>query len=209
VKWAIVLTILALVCFGGWAAAPAVRDFVQRGRRLTSSSKRDDGVIVETPSELASLAGDDIGRDVAVEAYALARMIRSEAGNRDVAEKVAVAWVAVNDAFALGWALLRTLTYHTAAARNGRFGPQIGGRYATTSDPYENDLAIAEAVLAGELDDPTGGATKFVHRNAFGTQPGTRTFEEVSAAWLAEGYVAAELPDVASDFVVFRKGNFA
>ncbi len=191
---------------GGYFVAPNLADFVARGKRLTSAHADDRGVITDDPAALAAAASAVVGRTVSPEAYALARMLRSEAGTRAPAEKVAVAWVARNDADDLGWSLLKVLTYHKGTGRESHFGPQITGRYATTQDPYENDLKLAEAVLSGQFPDPTGGATKFVHKSSFGVQAGTGSYAQIVDSWAQDGLIPASVDGAASDFVVFRRG---
>jgi hypothetical protein len=166
---ALLFLAFAALWFLGAPAAFAVRDFVTRGKRLTASTLVD-GVIRESIDALVLQASVTLGRMIDRTAYAVARMLRSEYGGGPVAAKIAMAWVAVNDAADLGRDVVWTLN---AGDRHGvSFGSQAGGqRYGTSLDPYENDLAIAEAVLGGELPDPTGGAVKFVHRNALGQVP--------------------------------------
>lgn len=197
-RWLWVVLAVALVSFWG---RHVVRDFVTKGRRLTTTTL-GDGYVEASPDELAAAAAAVVGRPVSVDAYALARMVRSEAGSGSVRARQAVAWVAINDA-GERWSLLYTLTVNNRRPAN-KFGQQLGGRYATSRDPYENDLAIAEAVLAREVSDPTGGATKFVHRGAFGKQEGTGSYESVVQRWGREGYQPLELGDV-GDLVVFRR----
>lgn len=195
---------VALTLWGGDVVSKAA-DLASRGRRLTNAPAIN-GVVQASAGELAQAAADTIGRFVAVEAYALARMIRSENGSNTMAAKLAIAWVALNDARALGWGLLHTLTYN----RNRQpqtFGEQKGGRYSTARDPFENDLLIAEMVLNGDVADPTGGAVKFVNRTAFGVQEGTRSYADVVASWAADGLTPVELDDV-GDLVVFRKTSY-
>jgi hypothetical protein len=185
--------------FLGAPIAHAARDFVTRGKRLTRSTLTDD-VIEESVDDLVLQASATLGRLVERSAYALARMLRSEYGPGPVAAKVAMAWVAVNDAADLGRDLVWTIN---AGDRHGvAFGSQAGGqRYSTAQDPYENDLQIAEAVLAGEIADPTGGAVKFVHKNALGQLPSG------VARWT--GLEPVELPDTGLLVVFVKKGAVA
>lgn len=192
----VVAALVLLLLLGG-----AVVVMATRGRRLTSSPAPSDGSRLQIyPSDLARVAEELLGRPVSVESYALARMIASEAGSGPVPEKQAIASVALNDARAHGWSLLYTL-----AGPTGLFGPQRGWRYATSRDPYEQDLQVAEAVLAGELGDNTGGATKFVHAGAFGVQEGTGSYDDLVARWGREGLVPDWVPGTRDDFRVFRR----
>lgn len=182
-------------------------DLVDRGRRLTKSTTNAAGVVLEAPEELVAAAGRLLGRTVTLDAYAMARVVRSEVGTRASVEKVAVAWVLRNDAADLNWSIARAVTFHRTASRDGRFGRQTSGRYASGLDPYESDLNIAESVLSAHFPDPTRGALKFVHKAAFGVQAGTRTYEEVLAEWRREGLEPRSVHGAADDFVVFTRGS--
>lgn len=189
------LLFAALWLFGA-PAAHAVRDFVTRGKRLTDSTL-EDGVVIEDIDSLVAAASATLGRTVGRETYALARMVRSEYGSGPVAAKVAMAWVAVNDAADIGRDIVWTLN---AGDRQGeRFGSQAGGqRYGTSQDPYENDLQVAEAVWNDEIPDPTGGAVKFVHKNTLGQLPaGVAKWTDLEPR---------ELPDTGLLVVFVRKG---
>ncbi len=176
----------------GGPGLPLTAKLQRLGVRLTNGET--------DPIRAAEQASAKLGRLVATDAYALARMIRSERGSGPQVERLAVAHVALNDAKEHGWSLL-----HTLVGPRGHFGPQRGWRYATTRDPYESDLELAETVLAGSTRDPTGGAVKFVHINAFGKQEGTRTYEEVRDKWAREGLRPATVAGASSDFRVFRR----
>jgi hypothetical protein len=173
--------------------------------KVTSATKDSNGVVKESAATLAKYASDLIGRTITPEVYALARMIRSEAGGNPEIERMSVAFVALNDAKALKWDLVKLLTYHKDSKRANKFGPQITGRYATTEDPYEIDLETAENVLSGKYPDPTFGATKFAHIKSFGKQAGTGTYEATLAKWTKDGYNVDSVPGSSSDFVIFRK----
>ena len=166
----------------------------------------------ENPAaELATAAG------VGLNQYALARMMQSE--GRAEADRIARAWVAINDARATtGGNVYRVITlrkawHHVGAGgkvetheRAGFFGEQsAGGRYATTKEPSSAVIALAGRVLKGEIPDPTHGATRFVDTKAFGHQPGTRTFAEVDAKWRAEGFRPRAVPGADPSFLVYSK----
>ncbi len=193
---ALALVLVAFFLLGGGAAVVTA---VQKGKRLTSSTLGPDGLVVEDPKVLAASAG------LPLDVYALARMLRSEGGGGSATEKAARAWVARNDARGFK-SVFDCLTYRVNFGK-GRFGQQAAGRgrYATTKDPYEDDARIAGDVMAGRIPDLTKGATKFVDKSGFGTQPGTRTYAAVAAEWAKDGYVASTVPGVDPDFVVFRR----
>ena len=102
------------------------------------------------------------------------------------------------------WAL--TLR-QTGSPKNGFFGTQKGRRWASSRDPYEGDVKVADKVYNDHNNgiDPTGGASRFVDKSAFGKQEGTRTYDEVESEWLAEGYEPFSYPGASDDFVLFRK----
>jgi hypothetical protein len=186
-----------------------IGDLTKRGQRLTVSPRLNaQGQVPTAPEDLLAEAQVTLGRPIRMDAYALARMVRAEGGSGPVPEKQARAWVALNDAAKHGWSILKAV-----AGPDLLFGQQRGWRYASgrdykdgsTSDPYENDLYVAEAVLAGQLTDNTGGALKFVDIDSFGVQPGTGTYEETVASWARDGLQPFEVDGTSSTFRVFRR----
>lgn len=179
-------------------------DLIGSGRKLSTSHQDTNGVVTEDPDDLLVQATNVIGRTISQDAYALARMVRSEAGAADLTTKVRLANVAMNQARALGWSVYDTITYHQTAFRDGRFGAQISGRFASSKDPYEIDLKAAEQALQGDI---TGGATNFAHRSAFGKQLGTASniqpfVDTMASEGKVPGYYA---PD--SNLVFFWRGS--
>lgn len=179
-------------------------DLVGSGRKLTISEQDENGVVTDSPDYLLSEAINTLGRDISHDAYALARMVRSEAGAADLTTKVRLANVAMNQARALGWSVYDVIVYHKTAFRDGRYGAQISGRFASSRDPYEIDLRAAEEALRGDI---TGGATNFAHQSAFGKQLGTASsiqpfVDTMAAEGKVPGYFA---PD--SNLVFFWRGR--
>lgn len=198
-RWVVLVIVLALLSLGGGAV---VVDLARRGRRLTDAPGKPG----RSPEALAAEASAVVGRPVDATAYTLARMLRSEAGSGNLTHRAAVAHVALNDSRELGWTLLKTLTYH----KDGLYlGPQRNGRYATSRDPYEIDLQVAELVLDGALPDPTNGAVKFVHVSAFGVQEGTTSYDDVVVRWGKDGLVPSEVPGAGEDLRVFHRRRAA
>lgn len=181
-----------------------VSDLVGSGQRLTTSSTNSDGVVLQDPDHLLAEACETVGRDISADAYALARMVRSEAGSSDLLTKVRLANVAMNQARSLGWSVYDVIVYHKTASRDGRYGAQISGRFASTRDPYESDLEAAEKALQGDI---TGGATNFAHQSAFGKQLGTASNIQPFVDTLAsEGKVPGYYsPD--SNLIFFWRGS--
>lgn len=197
----------AMAAVGTETGRAFVADLTKKGKRLTSTSLDGDGRVHVDPAELVRQAAQLVGRPVMPDAYAVARMVRSEEGTGPVAVKRYLAHVAINDAAALDWGLLQLMTFSTVASRKGYFGRQISRRYSTAQDPYEVDLAVAETVIDGRARggiDPTAGATKFVNRTAFGSQAGASSYEAVRKKWIADGYQPL-LMAAAPDLVFFRR----
>jgi hypothetical protein len=181
--------------------AGMISDVAERGRQLTKSTVNAAGVVTDEPQALVDAASATLGRPVDPEAYALARMVRSEEGSAGQITKVYLANVAQNQARALGWSVWNLMLFHKAAERSGWFGRQISGRFATTADPFESDLAAAEWALSNP--DQTGGATNFVDRRGFGVQEGTGSFQDFVQEMAAEGKVPGVLPSAPSKLVFF------
>lgn len=179
-------------------------DLVGSGRKLTNSTRDSAGVVAEEPDTLRGDAEAFLGRSVSADAYALARMVRSEAGSADLTTKIRLANVAINQARALGWSPFDVIVYHKTASRSDRFGSQISGRFASGLDPYEIDLRAAEQALQGDI---TNGATNFAHQSAFGKQLGTSSSIQPFVDTLAEegkvpGYYGAD-----SNLIFFWRGS--
>lgn len=203
--------LVALTLWKGKLAALAIRDVIDRGERLTYTTPDANGVILVDPGELAAVAGAVVGRDVERDAYALARMGRSEGTDgREYRMHVALNDLADLQAHGKGgtFPTLESLfTYSTSSAERGLFGDQRGRRYATTRDPHVGDLLLAEKVLADRAAglDYAQGAIKFVDKSSFGKQAGTRTYDQVLAEWTGDGLFPFNLPGATSNFVLFAR----
>ncbi len=194
-----------------------ITDTVNRGKRLTYSTIRPDGVVSDDPADLVDQASATLGRELPQEIYDLARMKRSEQGTDDGRLRV---HVALNDAAENNWSTHFAITYSTNPTAKGRYGEQFtpasrapGGvksvrRYATAKDPYEGDVSIVESVLLDRAQgiDPTGGAVKFVDRGALGgVQEGSGSYEDIVSRWATEGLHPFTVPGYPDDLVVFRR----
>jgi hypothetical protein len=158
------------------------------------------GWVEADPRDLARKAG------VSSDVYALASMMVSEAGTSSTALMAAVGWCAVNMADQQNISLLRLLT---RAGRNdgegkfqphasdGFFGPQnIGPRYAATRKaPTKSALDLADQVISGEIDDLTGGCTRFDAPKVQDAlvAAGTKGYEKSAADIAAERSKGAEM----------------
>lgn len=205
--WLVAIVVVVCIMTGTNPVDPLL-DFAQRGRRLTTCTVVD-GVVQETPAELAAAAAAVMGRAVSEDALALALMCRAEGGSGGQIQKVYRCHVAINQARALGWSVVEVITYHQTPARARRFGEQITGRFASGRDCWESDLAAAEYALAQRErgEDPTAGAVNFVDIGGFGAQAGTGSFESVVQKWAADGKVPGTLPDAPSSLVFFWRGR--
>lgn len=136
-----------------------------------------DGATPADPEGLAAGAG------VALDVYALARMVASEAGGQKRIAQIAVASVAMNYTRDRGRRISETLLRRgvkdsetglfVADPGHGFFGKQRH-RYASTSkDPTSGHLDIAANVIAGAFEDPTGGARQWDSPQSYGVQDGT------------------------------------
>lgn len=131
-----------------------VLDAILRGNRVTNAPySKTTGAVNVPPASLAATAGVD------VDTYSLARMISSEEGRSSNTIKAAVGWAAMNHANASGKSITDVLTTNTH--HQGLYGTQVGGYASTALDPYEGDIAIAQGILGGMIDDLTQGADQF------------------------------------------------
>lgn len=104
----------------------------------------------------------DAGRDLSLDAYSLARNVRSEAGSGSLPEKVAMAQVAINRMRAQG----KTISQMTM--RDGRWYAQQSGQnpsVATSKDPSWEDIVIAEMALWGIFEGWADGAVLYYSPN--------------------------------------------
>jgi hypothetical protein len=180
---------------------------VGKGKRLNNTGGRRglnaDGYIATAPNVLLTEASEVMGYDINPEVYAMARSGRSE-GVNGMEARMHVFMTQAEQAGTSVWALtLKRAGYEG----DGFFGIQKHRRWASSRDPYERDVLLAEKVYSEHNQgiDPTGGASRFVDKSAFGKQPGTRTYDDVLASWTAEGYEPFSYPDASNDFVLFRK----
>lgn len=189
-------------------ALPALVDVVDRGKRLSVCTVNASGVVAESAEDLTAQAAAVVGRAVDLDAYSLARMVRSEEGRAGQIAKVYLCHVMLNQARALGWSVTGTIEFHTTPSRADHYGSQTSGRVASGADPYESDLAAAEYAQAQRAQgiDPTGGASNFVDQRAFGVQAGTGSFWELVDRWAAEGKRPGVLPDAPASLVFFWRG---
>lgn len=128
-----------------------------KGREMKNAITRAisaSGVVEVTPVDIAAADGVD------VEVETLARCGQSEESSE--AGRIAVMWAAKNHCDKLGQTITGTLT-HSKDASHGSYAKQNqGARYCDTFDsPSAHTLDLASQILAGLIDDPTGGATQW------------------------------------------------
>lgn len=176
---------------------------VGKGKRLNTTEVNDLGYVPEDPYALLNEARAIMGYDIEQDVYALARSGRSE-GRNGMEARMHVFMAQAEQGGTSVWDLT---IRQTGSPKNGFFGTQKGRRWASSRDPYEGDVKLAEKVYSEHNNgiDPTNGASRFVDKSAFGKQEGTRTYAEVLDKWRNEGYQDYEYADASSDFVLFRK----
>ena len=147
--------------FTGDTPMNILANIIGRGRRLGTHTLDDSGTVIESLDELVAGASAIVGRPVSADAYMLAAVSASEHAHAGAKEKALIQRVMMNDADAQGWSLQYCITVGKG------MGKQSGRRCSTVNGPWEDDLALAEANLAGTQPDDSGGATKFVHVTGF------------------------------------------
>lgn len=217
---ALVLVAIGALLLAGHSGV--LDDFIalvqNRGKRVGPHAPVNTlGVVPDDPEALADAAG------LPLNTYALARMISSEEGTSPALIKIAVGWAAWN---AHGDRIADVLTMgHGDAA--GHFKDQSyqwtsapgetsrAAVYASTRfDPYEDDVQIASAIVAGAIADPTGGATNFfrpgLQDKLYARGDVTRDADSVVADWTSSGLGEVSVPGVdPTEILFFRKGGSA
>ena len=154
--------------------------------------------LVLRPSDAEAAPAEPTGRNPVdhpdeEDVYALGRAITSEAGTRSELERTAVGWAVVNMANKM-----RTSVTELVKQNSGNYsgqGASEGARnwyVSTRLEPNAASQAVASLIIAGQVGDPTGGATNFdspaAQRKLLATRPDyKRTPEEVAADRRASG----------------------
>lgn len=207
---AVVIAYLMIKSDEGDVTFETIADWIglNKGRKLNNTGGRKSGLnaqgyIPEDPYALLNEARAIMGYDIEQDVYALARSGRSE-GRNGMEARMHVMMTQAEESGMTVWA--RTVS-EPGNPSNGYFGEQRGRRWASTEDPYEGDIKLAEEVYVQHNNgiDPTGGAGRFADKSSFGKQAGTRTYATVLAEWADEGYYAYYFPDASHDFVLFRR----
>lgn len=187
------------------AAANLLTSVVTGNRRLTVAKLNEAGVVLDDPADLVARAAAVVGREVDADSYSLARALRSESGGDESdTAKLYRAHVLINLASSRGLTLTQLALAHTNPNRDGRYGRQIGGAFATTQDPYVRELELAEK--ARSESDSTGGAIQFSDQLAFGIQAGTTDWRSHVAQRESEGKAGGILPGAPTTLVFWWRG---
>ncbi len=215
-RWLLVAALVVVLVLFHWGylgnfsgkvpVVSALLDVIDRGKRLTHTNLDSDGNIPDDPEELAKQASAAAGVAVSTDALALSRMVRSEQPHDSDAIKALLAHVAINDAKAHGWTILKAITVSSVASRSGKFGHQTSRRYASYLDSYGSDLEVALKAIADDAAgiDPTGGAQKFVNKWAF-KKP--ESYDVTATSWGKEGFTPVTIAPAPNHLVFFRKGT--
>lgn len=170
---------------------------VTRGRRLTHTTLNDNGDVDDDPEELAAAASDVVGRPVTLDQLALSRMLASEESTSSTETKIAIAWVAMNEARRRAVSVSALLLKDNGPG-DGYFGEQRGRYASTRSDSYEGDLQIATAVESGSIADTTGGAVHFLRPKLqdklFAAGKTSKTAATIRSSW-GNGYTIEGVDD--------------
>lgn len=161
------------------------------------------------PADPRALA-KGMGMDSDGNAYALSRVIPSEAGGLSRADQIGVCWTVINHAREVGRSVLDLVTRarvkdtdgdHVDGAGAGYFGKQgdpVGGyRYVSTAqDSTEDSRELAAGCWSGDIEDNTGGAVNFDAPGAYGVQEGTDESgaDEFAANRRKEGKELVDVP---------------
>lgn len=222
--WAGALGTAGLVYFRR-EVVDGVKDMATKGNRLSFGTFDEAaGIVLDSPETLRQAASTRLGRTISKDAYAGARMIRSEGA----AQGLLRIHVALNDleSFRYASTLFQLLTYSTDPMRKGVFGKQYSPavrdpddptkwlypnpnkrRYATRQDPYAGDVAISVQGIEERLRgiDRVNGATKFIDVKDMGVQEGSVSFAQKDAEWKRDGYVSFTLREFGPDFVLYKR----
>lgn len=202
----IIASIVVLAAFGAavWFVQPDPVDPSTGTNYQQPTVLNSDGTVTTdgyTPAPPASLAA---GLGLEPNRYAMARAIVSEVGTLPLAAQIGVGWAIRNMAAHAGRSILHLLTragqndasgtFVPTAGADGFFGQQSQHRYCSTAqDATDAAYAIADQVISGAVDDPTGGARQWDSPDAFSSSGAA---DKTAAARIAAGNVEVDLPDV-------------
>lgn len=120
-----------------------------------------------TETRIKSLGLYPRDRRLTLDAYTIARNIKSEAGNDSIAEKVLIAQAAITRSRVEG----KSISHSRLTMRNGRnYAKQSGTNpaVATSHDPTWEEIVIAEMALHGTFGDFGRGGTLYFSPNDMG-----------------------------------------
>jgi hypothetical protein len=168
------------------------RAFTGQGRKLTRHHLDRDGNVLEDITDLVAEASSQAGHAVSEEAYLLASVSASEHWDAGPKEKALIQRVMLNRLAAGGFG---GELWSVVTGGNG-MGKQAGRPCSTVNGPWGLDLELAEANLAGELQDDSHGAKYFVHKTGFRT---VTDYQDVCESWERKhGIVPVDVGGVSS-----------
>lgn len=162
--------VIALILFLAFGTTKVVHVVKNNTSVIGANPPRDNlGAVRAVPETLRASAEKDLisrGRrdllPLTLDAYSLARALRSEHGKDSREVRTWIAWAIKNSAHAAG-KTIHALLVLSKAPTSGLYADQkTDSRYAATGQgPRLEDLEIADEVLHGSGKDPTRGATNF------------------------------------------------
>ena len=166
--------------FTGDTPVNIITNIIGRGRRLGTQTQDENGDGIENVDDLVAGAAAILGRPVARDAYILASVSASEHAAAGAKEKACMQRICMNTAASTGNSLEFTIT-------SGKgLGHQTGRYCSTVNGPWEDDLKLAEANLAGTQADDSLGSHHWVHKTGFHT---LTDYNDLCAKWYAESKI--------------------
>ena len=150
---------------------------VGRGRRLATLHQDSSGDGIESVDDLVAAVSASAGRAVSRDACLLACVSASEHWDAGQKEKALMQRIVMNAAADSGDSIESQVT-------SGKgLGHQAGRWCSTVNGQWEDDLAYAEANLAGALSDDSLGSKHWVHKYGFTSVNG---YDDLCASWFAK-----------------------
>jgi hypothetical protein len=144
----------------------AGREFAKSGCKVNSAGVvpcSPESLRAYTEAAVKALGLYPLHRKLSLDAYSIARNVRSEAGSGSVPEKVAMALAAIERA------RIDKKSISAVTMKNGELYARQSGvnpAVASSKDPTWEEIVIAELALNGDFDDFTHGATHYFSPNA-------------------------------------------
>jgi hypothetical protein len=209
--WLFAAALLGWWFFAGDDPVQLIRQFVGRGKKLSTSTLRADGSLAESVEDIVEQVENALARSVGEDAVLMARVSASEHAGANEKEKAAIQWVLKNDAEKHGWSIQHTVTVNpgTLGSQAGRRYSTAGGGLAGSREIHEDDIYVAESIRAGVIPDLTYGATKFVHMTGYAKFEDFLLGHPKVQAWLDGGLAPVFLGGVSTLVVFLPKDQVA